>query len=166
MNFKHKKLKLGSFTGLPAFSEHLVARMTQTLPQLLHGFTPVEQCHLDYHPARGSAIDPHLDDNWLWGERLVTLNLLSSTVLTFTSPSRRTVIHVPQPRCSLVVVQGAARHRWLHSIARQHVAERRIAVTLRELAPHFREEEEGGIGAQILAIAGTFNGTPSNSSLV
>lgn len=49
----------------------------------LRGFRPAELCNLDYSPARGSAIDPHMDDDWIWGERLVTLNLLSPTYLTF-----------------------------------------------------------------------------------
>lgn len=34
---------------------------------ILEDFRPVEQCNLDYSPERGSAIDPHLDDAWLWG---------------------------------------------------------------------------------------------------
>ena len=50
----------------------------------LSAYEPVEQCHLDYSPDRGSAIDPHRDDTWLWGEQLVTVNLLADSVLTFT----------------------------------------------------------------------------------
>lgn len=53
----------------------------------LRGFMPVELCNLDYSPERGSAIDPHMDDDWIWGERLVTLNLLSPTYLTFSNNS-------------------------------------------------------------------------------
>ncbi|XP_019621387.1 PREDICTED: alpha-ketoglutarate-dependent dioxygenase alkB homolog 4-like [Branchiostoma belcheri] len=80
VNFKKKKLKLGGFTGLPSFSASLLARMKSH--DLLKDFTPVEQCHLEYDPSRGSAIDPHFDDFWLWGERLVTVNLLADSVLT------------------------------------------------------------------------------------
>lgn len=50
-------------------------------------FFPVELCNLEYVPERGSAIVPHLDDSWLWGERLVLLNLESETKMTFTLPS-------------------------------------------------------------------------------
>ena len=82
MNFKRQKVKLGSFNGLPAFSEALVTRMESEVEEL-RGFRPAELCNLDYSPARGSAIDPHMDDDWIWGERLVTLNLLSPTYLTF-----------------------------------------------------------------------------------
>lgn len=27
-------------------------------------FEPVEQCHLEYTPDRGSGIDAHIDDPW------------------------------------------------------------------------------------------------------
>jgi alkylated DNA repair protein alkB family protein 4 len=88
VNFKRQKVKLGSFNGLPPFSAGLVKRMQQQSEmEELRGFTPVELCNLDYSPERGSAIDPHMDDEWIWGERLVTLNLLSPTYLTFSNNS-------------------------------------------------------------------------------
>ncbi|XP_053312802.1 alpha-ketoglutarate-dependent dioxygenase alkB homolog 4 [Spea bombifrons] len=85
VNFKKQKLKVGNFSGLPSFSQRLWHRMKEYA--VLEGFLPVEQCNLDYHSDRGSAIDPHFDDSWLWGERLVSLNLLSNTVLTMTTDS-------------------------------------------------------------------------------
>ncbi|XP_069801440.1 alpha-ketoglutarate-dependent dioxygenase alkB homolog 4 [Dendropsophus ebraccatus] len=85
VNFKKQKIKVANFTGLPSFSRVLWERMKNHT--VLSGFLPVEQCNLDYNSDRGSAIDPHLDDSWLWGERLVSLNLLSDTVLTMTSSS-------------------------------------------------------------------------------
>ena len=88
VNFKRQKVKLGSFNGLPPFSERLVKRMQSELEEL-RGFTPVELCNLDYSPERGSAIDPHMDDDWIWGERLITLNLLSPTYLTFSNNSTK-----------------------------------------------------------------------------
>ncbi|KFO94482.1 Alpha-ketoglutarate-dependent dioxygenase alkB 4, partial [Buceros rhinoceros silvestris] len=89
VNFKKQRLKAGSFTGLPSFSKKIVARMQAC--SVLGGFFPVEQCHLDYVPERGSAIDPHFDDWWLWGERLVSLNLLSKTVLSMSCDSEATI---------------------------------------------------------------------------
>lgn len=85
VNFKKQKLKVGHFSGLPTFSKDIVRRMEAH--SVLQGFQPVEQCNLDYDPQRGSSIDPHFDDWWLWGERLVTLNLLSETVLTMSCDS-------------------------------------------------------------------------------
>ncbi|GFT85418.1 alpha-ketoglutarate-dependent dioxygenase alkB homolog 4 [Nephila pilipes] len=82
VNFKKKKAKIGSFKGLPCFSKMILQRFIQC--EELSDFFPVELCHLDYSPDRGSAIDPHIDDFWIWGERLVTINLASPTVLTLT----------------------------------------------------------------------------------
>ncbi|KAE8622618.1 hypothetical protein XENTR_v10005307 [Xenopus tropicalis] len=83
VNFKKQKLRVGNFSGLPNVSQVIWERMKQHT--VLEGFLPVEQCNLDYHSERGSSIDPHFDDSWLWGERLVSLNLLSDTVFTMTS---------------------------------------------------------------------------------
>ncbi|KAM8991657.1 alpha-ketoglutarate-dependent dioxygenase alkB homolog 4 [Ara ararauna] len=89
VNFKKQRLKAGSFTGLPSFSKKIVAQMEAC--SVLGGFLPVEQCNLDYMPERGSAIDPHFDDWWLWGERLVSLNLLSETVLSMSCDSEDSI---------------------------------------------------------------------------
>ncbi len=180
VNFKRKKVKLGSFNGLPSFSKLLLDRMNSTVHQL-DNFKPVELCNLEYTLHRGSSIDPHSDDSWLWGERLVTLNLLTSTLLTFSTPSHLThspspqdlpspphtqyvELHVPLPRRSLVIVSGPARHTWDHSIKRENISSRRIAVTLRELTPEFlsggRSYESVGHG--LLEVAQRFDGQPIN----
>ncbi|NXG48298.1 ALKB4 dioxygenase, partial [Psilopogon haemacephalus] len=96
VNFKKQRLKAGSFSGLPSFSKKIVAQM-EACP-VLGGFSPVEQCNLDYRPERGSAIDPHFDDCWLWGERLVTLNLLSQTVLSMSCDSEGCIQLFPASR--------------------------------------------------------------------
>ncbi|KAJ7309031.1 hypothetical protein JRQ81_008318 [Phrynocephalus forsythii] len=89
VNFKKRKLKVGDFSGLPGFSREIVARMRRY--PVLQDFSPVEQCNLDYDPERGSAIDPHWDDGWLWGEHLVSLNLLSDTVLSMSFDSEESL---------------------------------------------------------------------------
>lgn len=166
VNFRKQKLKTAGFRGLPGFSREVVRRMG--LYPGLEDFRPVEQCNLDYCPERGSAIDPHLDDAWLWGERLVSLNLLSPTVLSMSreapgslllcsapaagpealvdnliAPSRsvpcqEVEVAVPLPRRSLLVLTGAARHLWQHAIHRRHVEARRVCATFRELSAEFR----------------------------
>lgn len=81
-NFKKRKLQLGDFKGFPLFSKFVQDKL-QNVP-VLNGFQTVEQCFLEYRPETGAAIDPHIDDCWIWGERIVTVNLLSDTVLTMT----------------------------------------------------------------------------------
>nr|XP_058948192.1 alpha-ketoglutarate-dependent dioxygenase alkB homolog 4-like isoform X2 [Pocillopora verrucosa] len=160
VNFKKRKLKLNNFTGLPQFSKVLVERMWRTVP-LLSDFQPVELCNLEYTPDRGSSIDPHFDDFWVWGERLVTVNLLSDSLLTFSvsGDTSNIEVSVPMPRRSLIIVRGPARYEWKHAIKRQDILSRRIAVTLRELAQDFCE---GGksytVGHELIKTALSFQG--------
>ena len=127
-------------------------------------FKPVELCNLEYCPDRGSTIAPHMDDSWIWGPRLVTVTLCSSTVMTFTNLSTSVQIHIPLPRASLLVVQGVARYEWLHSIRRDHIVGRRIGITLRELSGEFLEGgNQEAIGREVLRIAGGYEGHPTNT---
>ena len=147
---------MGSFAGLPLYSRLLVSRFASY--SSLSGFLPVELCNLEYLPERGSAIDPHHDDWWLWGDRLVTLNLLSDTVLTFTDDSQPTLsVLVSLRRRSLVIVSGPARYKWKHAIQRQHVTSRRLAMTFRELSAEFAV---GGasdtVGRELLTLASNY----------
>jgi alkylated DNA repair protein alkB family protein 4 len=80
---------------------------------------------------RGSSIEPHFDDFWLWGERLVTLNLQSDSVLCFTNENQPGIeIHVPMFRRSLLIVYGPARHLWKHAIHRSDILNKRLAITM------------------------------------
>ena len=53
------------------------------ISEVLKDFEPVEVNVLEYEEERGSNIAPHMDDFWLWGERIFGLNLLEDTVITF-----------------------------------------------------------------------------------
>ena len=158
MNFKKRKVKASVFSGLPAFSKMLVKRMNDS--NYLDDFEPVELCNLEYTPERGSTIDPHLDDSWIWGERLVTLTLLSDTKHTMTSDCQPDVeVIIPLHRRSLVIVQGAARHEWMHAIKRVDITQRRLAMTFRELTPEFRQGGQNEVlGRELLQIAASFGG--------
>lgn len=81
-NFNKRKLQLGNFKGFPQFSKFVQDRLNNV--PILKEFQTIEQCFLEYRPETGAAIDPHVDDCWIWGERIVTVNLLSDSVLTMT----------------------------------------------------------------------------------
>lgn len=81
-NFKKKKIKLGDFHGFPLFSKFVQDRFKDV--PILKNFFTIEQCSLEYNSKTGASIDPHIDDCWVWGERIVTVNLLSDSVLTMT----------------------------------------------------------------------------------
>lgn len=104
-------MKLGDFNGFPSFSKFvqdkfqdvpllkvhglffavsILAVPLSTLSLLymwyflFQGYFTVEQCSLEYEASKGASIDRHIDDCWVWGERIVTVNLLSDSVLTMT----------------------------------------------------------------------------------
>lgn len=130
----------------------------------LTDFRPAEQCNLEYHPQRGSAIDPHLDDSWLWGERLVTVNMLSDTTLTMSLQDGLQAplqVAVRLPRRCLLVLYHDARHKWKHAVYRRDVVERRLCSTFRELSAEFLPGgQQAQVGAQMLDIALSFQGSP------
>jgi len=79
-NFKKRKTKVGDFKGFPKSTQFIQERFS-TVP-LLESYRTVEQCSIEYTPDTGACIEPHIDDCWIWGERIVQLNLLSSTYLS------------------------------------------------------------------------------------
>lgn len=81
-NFKKKKVVTGKFDGFPAFSKFIQDRFQNV--DILKSYETIEQCSLEYDPSKGASIDPHIDDCWIWGERIVTVNCLSDSVLTMT----------------------------------------------------------------------------------
>ena len=139
-------------------------RLHKDVPQL-QNFQPVELCNLDYNPERGASIDPHIDDAWLWGEHLVTVNLLADTFLMLTCNGEHLYeVKIPMPRYSLVILKGVARHTWMHGIKREDVKSRRIAVTLRELSEEFLTGEGYlQLGKSLLELASSYNGLPTSS---
>jgi len=80
-NFKKRKVKAGqNFKGFPKQTQFVQDRFKQV--PLLSGYQTVEQCSIEYRPETGARIDPHIDDCWVWGERIVQLNMASDSVLT------------------------------------------------------------------------------------
>lgn len=206
VNFKKKRVRAGEFAGLPSYFTSVERKMNRCA--VVSDFEAVELCNLDYSPKRGSCIDPHYDDWWLWGHRLVTFNLLSDTVLTLSrpeqhwmltdedlidepsppaaadycpqrstavvhdrsvcktwsvdfkdsvstrTPPRLCVVQVALPRRSMLVLYGDARYKWHHSILREDVSGRRVAMTVRELSDEFLEGgASSDFGTQLLDIA-------------
>lgn len=81
-NFKKRKIQLGNFDGFPKFSEFVQDKFKDV--PILKNYQTIEQCSLEYNPVRGASIDPHIDDCWIWGERIITVNLLADSILTMT----------------------------------------------------------------------------------
>lgn len=160
VSFLKKKVSVGNFSGFPDFSVNLFNRMRHKEPEHLDDFIPVEFCILEYTPERSSYIRPHYDDKWIWGDRLITVNLLSETALRLTRefniPPYEIVIRMPAR--SLLVIQGEARYDWHHSINRYDIKSRRIALTWREFSEEIvKDDEYRDFVAEVFAIANSSN---------
>ncbi len=158
-NFNKKKLKYTTFTGLPHYSKFIVDRFAP----FVNDFIPVELCNLKYENKRGACIDPHLDDVWLWGNRLITVNLLSNTFLTLKPIKQRLQelgdceVLIPLSRFSLLILGDEARYEWFHAIKKTHIASTRIAITLRELSGEFKHKP---VALDIEKLALNYQGVP------
>lgn len=173
VNFKKKKYKISTFAGLPSYSKSIVRKLLSI--KGLEDFKTVELCNLEYVPERGSSIDPHFDDSWLWGERLVSLNVLSNTWLTMTWGGNLTdwtkltdigkiissevEVKIPLKSRSLVVLHGPARHSWKHGILREDIRSRRLCCTFRELSSEFLDGKNTKEGQNLIEIADSYCGT-------
>jgi alkylated DNA repair dioxygenase AlkB len=113
---------------------------------------PMCSCISRYAPARGACIVPHMDHTWLYGDRIITVTLLSDTRLSLYHPQLMlpeargaTVIRVDIPLVagSCLVLAGAARNVWLHGIERASISARRIACTFRELSRALADSDDG-----------------------
>jgi len=199
-NFKKRKAKNGPFKGFPACTEFIQERF-ETVP-LLESYRTVEQCSIEYRPETGAAIEPHIDDCWIWGERIVQLNLMTDTFLTCTpyagskekynladvgtypkviendaviynpfkdklstsvfefSPAslyENSVVKIPLPARSLLVMHGKARYEWEHAVLREDIQGRRIVIAYREFTPPYLPGgEEYEVGRQVLQNAELF----------
>uniref|UniRef100_A0A915AXC3 Fe2OG dioxygenase domain-containing protein n=1 Tax=Parascaris univalens TaxID=6257 RepID=A0A915AXC3_PARUN len=139
---QQKKVKMDSFLGMPEYTDFILQRMEALSSDRLNAFQPFELCNLEYVESRQSAIELHFDDCWIWGNRLISLNLLNDSVVTFTNDERELVVYAALPRRTLLCMCDEVRYEWKHGVLPQHVRGRRIALTMREPSPAFQEGGE------------------------
>ncbi|TNV76272.1 hypothetical protein FGO68_gene16757 [Halteria grandinella] len=136
-NFKKQKIKEGHFKGLPECMKPVIEKihsqigsglvkddMGTDISEKVKNFEEVEMNVLEYDSERGSNIAPHMDDLWLWGERIFGLNLLSETSMTFTKDNMEVVF--PVKRRQLYLISGKSRLEWMHGIKQEHITGKRM----------------------------------------
>lgn len=64
INFKKKKIRPEFFNGF--FPSTAFVRDKLKTLDFLKDFKVVEECFLEYKKSRGSHIEPHIDDCWIW----------------------------------------------------------------------------------------------------
>jgi alkylated DNA repair protein alkB family protein 4 len=115
---------------------------------------------LEYKEEEGSGIDPHFDDFWLWGERIVGISLLEDTTMTFYKTFEHQIDHldvkvyieieVPLPAGSVYLMTKSSRFEWQHGINKKHIKGRRMVTTFRELTHELLETD---IGQEMIQVA-------------
>ncbi|KAI6187971.1 Fe2OG dioxygenase domain-containing protein [Aphelenchoides besseyi] len=137
VNFKQKKVKCDRFVGVPDYADLILERLTNIDDNIFGNYEPFELCNLEYDNERQSGIELHQDDVWIWGNRLISLNLISDSVMTFENKNLNALVFIPMPRRSLLFFFDEARYDWAHGIFPHHIENRRIALTMREAGADF-----------------------------
>ncbi|KAK7070673.1 Alkbh4p [Halocaridina rubra] len=111
-NFKKRKVRTENFCGYPACTKFIQDRFKSL--DILKNFQTVEQCSLEYTVERGASIDPHIDDCWIWGERIPTVNFLADCTLTlkrFSGPKTKYNLQDMKTYPSVVTDKGTVRDK-------------------------------------------------------
>ncbi|KHJ99211.1 oxidoreductase, 2OG-Fe(II) oxygenase family protein [Oesophagostomum dentatum] len=157
VNFKHKKVKTDTFVGMPEYADMLLEKMRAVSQDKLGNYIPFEMCNLEYDETKRSGIEMHFDDMWIWGNRLISINLLSGSVMTLANEKSRQLCYVWFPRRCLLCMADDVRYEWKHAIMPQHIRGRRIALTMREPSKDFQASEGGELfekyGKQLIALS-------------
>lgn len=64
INFKKKKLRVEFFNGFCDSTQFIREKLNTV--EFLKDFHTIEECFLEYEKSRGSHIEPHIDDCWIW----------------------------------------------------------------------------------------------------
>ncbi|RNF08869.1 alkylated DNA repair protein alkB like protein 4 [Trypanosoma conorhini] len=141
-NFKKRKLNTSGVIGMPKELESIMKRIQLVVRQLtMKEYHIVEVSALEYTNANSSSIDPHIDDTWLWGNRIGGLNLLEDTVMTFVN-SEGAAVDVFLPRGAFFLLSNVSRYDWLHGIRLENIKKRRISFTFREFSDALDVDDE------------------------
>jgi len=142
-NFKKQQVKLPeTWQGFPRWSHELLQGMLEKT-STLETFEAVECLSLWYDAERGASHALHVDDLWLWGERILGISLQSASIFTFFEPKHEICVRVPLPRRSAYLINGKVRVDWQHGILAEDITGPRVAITYRELTPEITATEIG-----------------------
>jgi alkylated DNA repair protein alkB family protein 4 len=133
INYKKKKIKQSDIQ-FPEYKILLQKKLNEI--EILNDFNIDEIGNLYYEEAMGAHIDPHIDHYWIWGNRIVGINLLSDTILTFSIQldDKLYEIDFEIGNGDVYVMSEESRYIWKHSVKKEHIKSDRIVITLREFA--------------------------------
>eukprot|EP00933_Yihiella_yeosuensis_P047271 TRINITY_DN43023_c0_g1_i1.p1 TRINITY_DN43023_c0_g1~~TRINITY_DN43023_c0_g1_i1.p1 ORF type:complete len:308 (-),score=66.86 TRINITY_DN43023_c0_g1_i1:15-917(-) len=157
-NFKKRAVKVPTdWKGFPPLIRQTLDKIVSSC-DVLEGFHAAESLALKYDHDRGANHALHIDDLWLWGERIIGVSLQSESVFTFYDQNNQIAVRIPLPRRSAYIISGRARFDWQHGLLSEDIVGPRIAITYRELTQELEETETGKI---VLARAQCIASAPS-----
>ena len=87
INYKKRKVKKEEKNELiPEYINELIINDLQKINNKLLNLSDFKVKgvgNLLYYSSQGAHIDPHIDDYWIWGNRIIGINLLSDSIITF-----------------------------------------------------------------------------------
>jgi alkylated DNA repair protein alkB family protein 4 len=149
INYKKKKINFDT-VSFPNYKSLLSKKIKEI--KILEDFEIREIGNLLYSPELGSHIEPHIDHTWIWGRRIIGINLLSDTKMTF---SLNIILNNIQylleitlliNKNSLYIMSGRSRYLWKHSVKKEHIKSERLVLTLREFNENYYKENIEKIG--------------------
>ncbi|EPY28430.1 alkylated DNA repair protein alkB like protein 4 [Strigomonas culicis] len=154
-NFKKKKVKPADFPHMPKVFEPLFCKVSKEVSQCTASipYSIAEVSVLEYTSENMSNFDPHIDDTWLWGDRIAGVNLLEDCVMTFVD-SNGNVVDAFLPRRCLFLMSSDCRSIWMHGIRPENIKGRRVSITMRELSDEIKQDL--AVAAPLLEAARSF----------
>ncbi|KAF9428369.1 hypothetical protein BGZ94_002631 [Podila epigama] len=129
---------VGEMEKLPGMFDFLTQRL---LDRQIYEKSPNSIIVNEYEAGQG--IMPHVDAPKLFGKTITALSMLSDCVMTFQHVKEPSLVQrVHLPRRSLVVMNGASRYEFKHSISKdlveyvndlEIVRSRRVSITYRDM---------------------------------
>ncbi|KPA80140.1 hypothetical protein ABB37_05129 [Leptomonas pyrrhocoris] len=153
-NFKKKKVKAAEMPMMPLAFKPVFSAISAAVEKCTGvPYNVAEVSALEYCEGNLSNFDPHVDDTWLWGDRIAGLNLNANCAMTFVNPEGDSC-DVFFPQRSFFLMSGDCRYKWMHGIRPVHVHERRISLTFRELSQEILSDKI--TADMVLTAASTF----------
>ncbi|OWA50888.1 hypothetical protein BV898_15391 [Hypsibius exemplaris] len=165
------QVTLEASSGLPQFIEYEVIKIRRRKDDQDHPKAGAFECAsfsaIELAPERTSAIQPRVEDDWIWGNELIFMSLMADVTLTLSpvawdGAETYRVVRIRIPRRSQVSVSGLARRQWNYSVLSSDVHERQMLLVFRELSGLFRgttgRVEQAEMGRRIAAANAAFKG--------
>ncbi len=148
---KYKKFQFPYFSTEKCCFYTIIEKKLRNL-NFFDNFKIAEIGNLLYEKNKGAHIEPHIDDCWIWGNRIIGINLLSDTKMTFSrvceniNSNKNDIlscsdisfeIDLEIKKGDIYIMSDYSRYLWKHSIKQKNINEDRIVITLREFEETF-----------------------------